>query len=985
MDHPKLPPLPALPSGADTGEVIEKPEHIAEDASEALSRFGNGSDVEAKKSHWGSAAEDGDFSRFDTAEEPAPDAIMDHDVNLLSTSVQIPTIPSNSSKNGSGSKMPVTTAGATQNANIEEDEDEFGDETIMDPDNPLMKRVQDALFKQLSEQENKLSMELKDKEEAYRKTVKKREEVGVELYNTQQQLARLQAMLEGAQDNMSMIKNYKEEAERSLGHTSLQHAEERQKKSQHLQNLEKHKQELESISRTLKQVDLYNDELRSKILVAKRTTLKAEEDIVKAEAEKKRQDYFIDHLTDQLRRLQERRALYETQLIAQQKETKAAVETLQDAATEMEAIHFEKRQLLHQWKSSLIGLQRRDEVLANIEKGIQKNKDVLLNLQGEINGFRLSLRKTQEQSETLTLLLGKLDGEVDHLKRQIASVSENRDTLMDQYSLYSKTLQQIETDLSQVNQERQALQLEVSAVIKLTRQTASQTAKIESEIAENLQNQTDIEKGTIGTKKDNGKLRAQIHEKESAIAVAMNDLSSIKLDTLNSNAIIHGMKETLVSMDKELSEKNSLIEKYEQDIRRRNDELGKKQGEMDLLNKKYDQLSGKNQDESMGPLEATIHNVTKLVQHKEKDCIDLQQFWLRAQNELVTMSKKSGELQEETSDLKMRLAVLSRKKAVLNTQFETESKEIREHQRNIRGLQNDMVKINTLLSKQSQIQSVLAENNLGLEQEFRARLKQAELESIRTENRIEELREEKRKALQGLIEAERQLMLWEKKIQLAKETQAALDPNIGATEIKEMTIEIHRMKLRYASMLKLQEKMISEMEKSVYRRESIATRTKTKGKGGNQAVLQKEIAELTKKLKQALTDTRECENDAEQLKAAQEKISAQLAESQKGCAGLEEKEKNCLDIIETRSQEKQLLMNETILHQRQARRYNEYKEGKYVFLVKDSEVRSAELEKQQEKLRTLSQLLGTLMEEAPETKQSLHHVRDFLENTSAIL
>lgn len=64
-------------------------------------------------------------------------------------------------------------------------------------------------------------------------------------------------------------------------------------------------------------------------------------------------------------------------------------------------------------------------------------------------------------------------------------------------------------------------------------------------------------------------------------------------------------------------------------------------------------------------------------------------------------------------------------------------------------------------------------------------------------------------------------MLWEKKIHLAKETQTALDPNIGASEIREMNREIHRMKLRYASMLKLQEKMIFEMERSVDRRESI--------------------------------------------------------------------------------------------------------------------------------------------------------------------
>jgi hypothetical protein len=103
-------------------------------------------------------------------------------------------------------------------------------------------------------------------------------------------------------------------------------------------------------------------------------------------------------------------------------------------------------------------------------------------------------------------------------------------------------------------------------------------------------------------------------------------------------------------------------------------------------------------------------------------------------------------------------------------------------------------------------------------------------------------------------------MLWEKKIQLAKETQAALDPNVGATEIREMAVEIHRMKLRYASMLKLQERMISEMEKSVYRRESIASRTKTKGKGGGQMMLQKEIAELTKKIRQTMNDVADCDN-----------------------------------------------------------------------------------------------------------------------------
>lgn len=53
--------------------------------------------------------------------------------------------------------------------------------------------------------------------------------------------------------------------------------------------MENHKQELEKISRSIKQVDVYSEELRSKILVAKRVTLKAEDDLIHQETEKRRQ------------------------------------------------------------------------------------------------------------------------------------------------------------------------------------------------------------------------------------------------------------------------------------------------------------------------------------------------------------------------------------------------------------------------------------------------------------------------------------------------------------------------------------------------------------------------------------------------------------------------------------------------------------------------------------------------------------------------
>jgi chromosome segregation ATPase len=135
--------------------------------------------------------------------------------------------------------------------------------------------------------------------------------------------------------------------------------------------VETKKAELNKLHRTLRQFDVYREELQSQISLTKRVTLKAEDDIAKTEIDKRRQDFYIDQLNEQLRRLREQMSLYEYQLDTQQKESAAAHTTLLDASTEMEAISFEKKQLLNQWKSSLLALQRREDMLRSLESAVE--------------------------------------------------------------------------------------------------------------------------------------------------------------------------------------------------------------------------------------------------------------------------------------------------------------------------------------------------------------------------------------------------------------------------------------------------------------------------------------------------------------------------------------------------------------------------------------------------------------------------------------
>mmetsp|Transcript_42164 Transcript_42164/g.40402 ORF Transcript_42164/g.40402 Transcript_42164/m.40402 type:complete len:151 (+) Transcript_42164:1848-2300(+) len=132
-----------------------------------------------------------------------------------------------------------------------------------------------------------------------------------------------------------------------------------------------------------------------------------------------------------------------------------------------------------------------------------------------------------------------------------------------------------------------------------------------------------------------------------------------------------------------------------------------------------------------------------------------------------------------------------------------------------------MNKLNDLFYKNTAQQTKMTNDNFNIENEFKQKLKELENESIKLENSISSLKEEKADILQEIVEAERQILLWERKIQLEKEMQDALDPNFGQSDIVKMKKEIHRMELRYEQLRKKQEQMIKDMERAVFKRETI--------------------------------------------------------------------------------------------------------------------------------------------------------------------
>ena len=172
-----------------------------------------------------------------------------------------------------------------------------------------------------------------------------------------------------------------------------------------------------------------------------------------------------------------------------------------------------------------------------------------------------------------------------------------------------------------------------------------------------------------------------------------------------------------------------------------------------------------------------------------------------------------------------------------------------------------MNKLNVTKFKNKEARVKLLNSNFNIEMEFKQKLKELENESIRLENQINQLKAEKASILEDVVQAERQILLWDRKISLQKEMQEALDPEIGQKDIVAMKKEIHRMKLQYDLFRKEQERLIKDMERAVFKRETIQLKYMPKVEKRNaqdkssQGRLSRQIANLKQNLKHTTENT----------------------------------------------------------------------------------------------------------------------------------
>ncbi len=692
-------------------------------------------------------------------------------------------------------------------------------------DHPMIGRVQGLLKSQLQTKLDLLEVKMMDKVEERKRLKKERENIGVELYGDQQQLGKLQLELETSHNKYNNVTKKRVNAEEKrdlIARELLDHIAEAESAEA---KVLKYAKEESALHGTLRSVEEYLEGMKNEIALARRATYKEEDNLNVQEKAKRSQDFYVDSLNEQVKQLQEQISLYEAQIISQTEESKTANKTLLEAKKEMEDIEREKRHLMRQWQSSLVGISRFDVGMQATRDAIHAQKEEVLALRSEIEGYKKSCLEVQKKHEVHMDVKTRLEQGVLYNEDVVKVTVTEKEKLAVKFQLLKKSLEQTDKEADVLKAVAVGLRERVKELESNTRVVDNKRRDLELSIAVKKNDQTTATKAARNLAIAASKLQTEVHKKEVDQAQLENEAARIKVDVLNTRAHGEELKKLKEKAEKELAEKDRLIEKYDLEIRQRNDEIDKKAYIVDRLNKKHFALTeGQEEEECLGPLEATIHSLNKQTKATEAQNRELEKKWLSHQTELVTIVHETDEENSVVHDLVSREAILTQKRVRVDATIAECQAEVKKLNTAVKVLHKCMAKLNEMLAENNEKQEVLANDNYVLQTEFQEELKELEQDSLKMDDKIAATVTTKDKLLNDILESERRIKLWEKKIQLEKETQAALDPSVGESDVAEMTREIHRMKLREETLKREMEKAVKEMERAVMKHEAIALR-----------------------------------------------------------------------------------------------------------------------------------------------------------------
>ncbi|CAB0035150.1 unnamed protein product [Trichogramma brassicae] len=737
--------------------------------------------------------------------------------------------------------------------------DQFNEDTfkILDPDDPLMKRFQDALKSHLQRIDGKLDEEIRELEAALKDANKTREDEGLALYEVQQEAARQEQAIDQYKDMLAEVVNLRGDISERLekiksAHKRLQDELQAKKSKEKLLQ-----QSVESLDALQRQFAKWEQDLAANLSISQRISEKdaaTERELI---YQKQQKDFVLLKLEDEVWKLQSEIKDLDEQLQIKDEEKMALGQTLADAAADLEALEKEHKTLYSAWNSVLVLISQRDKINEEISAEQRRIKESLQNLQAQVENLKKNSNKEMENNERLTALQTRIKDEINLVKKLYDTDKEKYSSLEKNFNKISKLIDQNERELASATMEHEAASNADEQLGRDLVKLEKQKRCLEEDLLARLDDKVMHDKALKNlnrmlheTKDGNLESEVNLNRAENAYGKSLLEIEKL-------NSLLAGERFDLDAIEQRNEDKRRDLDKIQADIK--GHELLQKQKERRVaqLNKKIEELSrGK---EEIDPYDAKIQSMEKNIDETEQKIKKAQQFWLRQQGYMYSMSEQRDRQIQELSCICREIMLMEQRNYKLEVQLDKQRKEEANVNRSMNGLQHRLLQINVKLASQKELKCELEDKNNSVRNEYIQSLKNAELHLIQLQADIKRLCEDKCNLKEQLTAAQQDNLSWEKKVQLITETNKSFkeERNSGG-DIALMKSEIHKMEIRLSYLRKAQEKLVQDMEFCISRRDNIVDeamareKKNPKNQHNQRIIMKKRLDDQKTKIKQVV-------------------------------------------------------------------------------------------------------------------------------------
>ncbi|XP_050424677.1 putative leucine-rich repeat-containing protein DDB_G0290503 [Adelges cooleyi] len=843
---------------------------------------------------------------------------------------------------------------------------------VLEPENPVMMRFQNTLKQHLLKQKYGLSQEILTLEGVVKTKQNDKLSIGNQINTLVCQAETQNTSLSKLHKIKSELKTAKEQVELHKDRGKERSIELFKIIAEETKTLSDLKRQLDCSRGLLNELIKYEKEQESTFVLCNQKESQVKYHKKRLLNEQQKQDLLLLSLTQEIIRLEDRLKQLGEQAETKYNEKELLKQKVMDCSTDLDTINGDNTKIALLWNEVLISIQQRDRQFHKIKNDLQEAKNRYKTILLEANSYKRSAQEEIKKNEDFTTKLNKLKREQSGLQQNLNNCLNKLNKLRDEHSELLQIIKFQNINLNDLSAEQRSIKKEMEVSLHSLERISNQKLKYEDEIVDELKKQLFANKHCIHMNNKINEVKTQNKEHELMLVQSENSLSQILLKSEQYRSLITNLEKEIDKNTKIMKEKGQVMIDLESELNKLYSEIERKSRQVDVETKHLEAVKKKFGEGNVMTPQLQVVQVKKKIEEIGNEIDVLKESWLKKQSHNMQLTQERNEQIEELNKVRKYTMVVEAKNVKLEQEITRLCKETDQYKRKFVNMRNAILKFNEKFSQSKGKSSNLSIENEWIQNAYIAELKENEQRCLEYTDYLKTIKNELDEMRNTYLEKQRENISWDNKIKQIIEMKKEIHQKEGDSgEIDAMKNEIHRMQIRESQLKKTLEKIMSDLEGCITRREMIyntvaAKDVRLKGKNETKQKLMKKLDDLRMSIQKSKIECKKLDRDVKDLQNGKEELESKLI-------FLNEELNQIKKDIDSLVQETEYtcamkIKNIEQLSQKQnyAKYLDEIKQGKYRLLIKNEEKMNEEITTNWKKNADIINVVETLKNDFPD-------------------